>query len=103
MLAQASHDGDLNLVKQMIKEGADINYKDQNNSTPLILAAANYHTDIVEYLLKMGAKTDYDYGNIYYAWNNKKMVRILREPHHTSIVILNGPHSLENMEILANV
>lgn len=47
--------GNTENVELFLKEGINVNYKDQSNSTALILAAANGHIDIVKLLLAKGA------------------------------------------------
>ncbi|XP_017839750.1 myotrophin [Drosophila busckii] len=47
--------GHLNVLKYLIKEGADINKKDKHGITPLLAAVWEGHTDCVEYLLEKGA------------------------------------------------
>ncbi|MBA8667985.1 ankyrin repeat domain-containing protein [Holosporaceae bacterium 'Namur'] len=46
------------LLKYLIESGADINIQDQDNNTPLILAAIEGNIKIVNLLLKKGANTD---------------------------------------------
>ncbi|MBW4577616.1 MAG: ankyrin repeat domain-containing protein [Aphanothece sp. CMT-3BRIN-NPC111] len=58
----ATNKGDLETVKQLIEEGADVNtvYPHVNSfldgHTPLLVAARDAHTEIVKELLKAGAK-----------------------------------------------
>lgn len=45
----------LDMVKLLIKHGADVNIKAQDGATALMLAAMNEKQDVVEYLLAKGA------------------------------------------------
>lgn len=64
-LGRAVINGDINLVKLLIKLGADINRQNKGGNTPLMLAMINYtlgsihknckHKEVVEYLLQQGA------------------------------------------------
>lgn len=53
-LTVACHLGDLNLVEEMIKAGADVNLRD-NTHKPLTLACEAEHIDVVKTLIKAGA------------------------------------------------
>jgi ankyrin repeat protein len=48
----ASHQGNLELVKELLAKGANINAKDDQ---ALIYASSNDHLDVVEYLISKGA------------------------------------------------
>ncbi|BAO99893.1 ankyrin repeat domain-containing protein [Wolbachia endosymbiont of Cimex lectularius] len=50
-LLDAARNGNIEKVKYLINEGADVDTRDQDYSTPLHLAAYNSHTDTVEALL----------------------------------------------------
>jgi ankyrin repeat protein len=47
-LHAAATEGDFSVVKELLKKGADCNVKDNDNQTPLDVAIANDHKDIVE-------------------------------------------------------
>lgn len=55
MLVDSCINGNLYSVKELIKEGADINY---NNNQPFYEASNNSHIDIMEYLLDNGVDMD---------------------------------------------
>ena len=46
-------------VRYLIDNGADINYKDENNETPLTLACKESNHDMVDLLLNSGANINY--------------------------------------------
>ena len=46
------------MVEYMLEKGADPNLRDKDESTPLMEAVPNGHTEIVEMLLKAGADPD---------------------------------------------
>jgi ankyrin repeat protein len=46
------------VVEYLIKEGAQVDAKEEDDWTPLHLTAQNGHTAVVEYLLKEGAEVD---------------------------------------------
>lgn len=50
--------GRLDFVKNAVFGGADVNMKDKNGFTPLMLAANFGHVDIVKYLVENGARID---------------------------------------------
>ena len=55
-LISASMDGDLNGVKQSIKNGADVDHKYGNSlHTPLIVASTNGYLKVIKYLVDHGA------------------------------------------------
>ena len=54
LLAAASAN-DMATVRLLLEKGADVNVKDPNGSTPLIYAAANGNTRLIEVLLAKGA------------------------------------------------
>jgi ankyrin repeat protein len=51
----AAQDGDLDRVRQLIREGHDVNAFDEISKTPLHYAAESEHFEIVEYLIAHGA------------------------------------------------
>ena len=51
-LHEAAKDGDLHLVKYLHRNGATLTTKDNQGSTPILLAATNGHFRIVKYLHK---------------------------------------------------
>lgn len=54
-LFYASVVGDTELLKKAVQAGADVNEKDEDGSTPLMLAAVNGKMEAVDFLLKNGA------------------------------------------------
>ncbi len=54
-LLKAAKDGDLNRVKELVKQGVDISFKDIFGYTPLLVAAIWGHKEIVELLIANGA------------------------------------------------
>ena len=52
LLHHSSSNGNIKIVKYLIKTGADVNLKDDFNITPLLLAVFNNHEDMVYCLLK---------------------------------------------------
>ncbi|WP_410542724.1 ankyrin repeat domain-containing protein [Wolbachia endosymbiont of Tetranychus urticae] len=57
-LLNAAERGDIDEVKHLINEGADVNAKDVYEKTPLHWAAEKGHKEIVEILLKKGANVN---------------------------------------------
>ena len=54
-LCRAARNGNLTLVKYLYQNGADINEKNENGQTPLLLAALHGYRSVVKYLYKKGA------------------------------------------------
>ena len=59
LLCEACSQGKMDVVIQLVDEGIDINQRDLKNDTPLLNAAENGHRNIVEFLVKRGAKISY--------------------------------------------
>ena len=60
LLHYASHNGHIDLVKLLIKRGADVNAKDIKGYTPLFAASAGGHREVAEILLDNGANVHED-------------------------------------------
>jgi ankyrin repeat protein len=54
-LLDASKKGDVEKVKKLLKEGADVNAKDRFGFTPLHYTALNGHFEVVKLLIERGA------------------------------------------------
>lgn len=55
LLLLASKDGDLEAAQQLLSSGVDVNCTDELGNTPLHLATASLHSDLVHVLLDRGA------------------------------------------------
>ncbi len=55
VLMQAVKKNDIALVKKLIQQGINVNELDTNQDAPLIIAAYEGHTEIVQLLLEAGA------------------------------------------------
>ena len=51
----ASGNGDIQIVKYLVEHGADVNAKDENNKTALLLASEIGCLETVKYLVEYGA------------------------------------------------
>jgi len=56
MLLDACEDGDLEKVKQLLENGADVNAKDKDGLTALMYASYNGHKEVVELLKSYSAE-----------------------------------------------
>ena len=54
-LMRAALDGDVETVKALIDQGADINQRDDNGRTALMFAVVNMHYETMKVLLEYGA------------------------------------------------
>ena len=54
-LIRSAKDGDIEKVKQLIVQGADVNAKDVSGKTALLWAAWYGHTEVVKLLIQAGA------------------------------------------------
>jgi ankyrin repeat protein len=54
-LGDAAFHGNLEIVKLLIDQGADVNATNRDGNTPLIVAAFMCRTEVVQYLLQNGA------------------------------------------------
>lgn len=54
-LSEASHEGNIDIVSLLLKNGADVNALNEGGSTPLMLASMQGHVEIVKLLVKNGA------------------------------------------------
>ncbi|MFC1605078.1 ankyrin repeat domain-containing protein, partial [Planctomycetota bacterium] len=77
-LHEAAEGGDVEEVKRLIVEGADVNATEGDSAwTPLLSAATGGHAEVIEVLLANGAKVNkedsYGYTPLYYAiWSDDK-------------------------------
>jgi ankyrin repeat protein len=51
----AARQGHLDVARQLVEGGADMNIADPDNTTPLLLAILNLHFDVAGYLIEKGA------------------------------------------------
>ncbi|RVE73883.1 hypothetical protein OJAV_G00035920 [Oryzias javanicus] len=58
-LMVASHSGHYDCVKELIMQGADINYQRETGSTALFFSSQQGHHDVVKLLLEFGASTEF--------------------------------------------
>ena len=87
LLAYSAH-GDMQEVKEALKNGADINIKNDAGSTPLMLALKNEEYEVAEYLLSEGAdynfpgseKYIYEYGHL----KNEFLIKSMFKPMTSS-------------------
>jgi len=79
----AAEGGNLEVVKQHIADGADVNEKDDSEWTPLHNATLNGHKEIAELLIAKGAdvnaKDDTDWTPLHHAarWGRKEVAELL--------------------------
>ena len=59
-LFEAAKNGDLDQVKQLVENGADVNAMGEHNITPFLWAYFSGHTEVVKHLLSKGGKVNYD-------------------------------------------
>jgi len=57
LLVSASDYGQTDIIKHLIKQGADVNQPDSNGITPLLAAIWEEHIEAVQILLQSGAST----------------------------------------------
>lgn len=84
-LLQAAKEGDIEAVKSLVAQGADVNVKDKENATALMRSVSRDHREVVNFLIVKGAdvnaKNDWDYTPLKYAikLNLPKMQEILKQ------------------------
>ena len=84
-LLQATKDGDLEVVKSLVDQGADVNVKDKENATPLMRSVSRNYQAIVKLLIEQGADVnainDWGYTPLKYAikLNLKEMQQRLKD------------------------
>jgi len=82
-LIAAASEGHVDVVKLLIESGADINAKDQDETTALMAAAARGHVNVVKLMLDAGAKLDEQnrdgHTALMFAYNGKNQVETLWE------------------------
>ncbi|MEM2677506.1 MAG: ankyrin repeat domain-containing protein, partial [Thermofilaceae archaeon] len=57
-LHKAAEEGDLQRVKKLVENGANVNAKDEYGSTPLYLAVLNGHLELARFLVEKGANVN---------------------------------------------
>ena len=57
-LHEAVKRGNIDMVKRLIEEGANVDARDENNDTPLFIAVGHSHKDIAELLILKGANVN---------------------------------------------
>ena len=77
----AARQGSVDIVINMLEQGADINWTKNDGTTPLFIASQEGHVDVVSVLLKQGA-------DINKASQGKTPLQIARQRNHTEIVHL---------------
>ena len=77
-LLEAAENGDLELVKALLKDGADINAKDGSGWTPIMRAIAANHDRMVALLIEKGA----DVNATSYGWTPMTLAEF-EERHHS--------------------
>ncbi|KAK0755584.1 hypothetical protein N5P37_011826, partial [Trichoderma harzianum] len=87
-LMVASHFGHNAVVKELLKNGAEVEAKDEGNRTPLVQAIEGQHEAVVKRLLETGAEMDYHYEIIFQTplsraaeKGNEKIVELLLNHH----------------------
>ena len=84
-LIRSSMFGNREAVKKLLKEGADVNAKNSDGYTALILASSNGRTEIVAMLLDAGANVNARTNTNY--WGSTALIRA-SENKHTEIVAM---------------
>lgn len=55
----AAHEGDVDGIKELVQQsGAEVNYRDIDNRTPLHVAACQGYVEVVDVLIQMDAEVD---------------------------------------------
>lgn len=57
-LWEAARDGEIEKIKLLIADGANVNEKSWNNTTPLNIAIQQNHKEVVELLINNGANVN---------------------------------------------
>uniref|UniRef100_A0A093VID1 Ankyrin repeat domain-containing protein 50 n=1 Tax=Talaromyces marneffei PM1 TaxID=1077442 RepID=A0A093VID1_TALMA len=81
-LARAAGKDDVNIVKYLLKRGADVNHAGKNSHPPIYAAAWSGNIDSVRVLLKAGADANAlmvvnNWRPVISAYNNPKIIRLL--------------------------
>lgn len=58
-------ESNLDKIKELLNEGANINYIDKNMDSPLLIAISNNNYDLVKFLLENGANPNPDPDKVY--------------------------------------
>ncbi len=64
-LLEQIYESNLNRIKELLGEGADINYIDKNMDSPLLMAISNNNYTLVKFLLENGANPNPDPDKVY--------------------------------------
>ncbi|HVW99770.1 MAG TPA: ankyrin repeat domain-containing protein, partial [Candidatus Babeliaceae bacterium] len=77
-LLLASKDGELELVKSYVLQGANLEFKNSLGQTPLYFAIRNEHTEVAEYLLSCGANPKVVDANGSTPFDGKALVNLIK-------------------------
>lgn len=64
-LLEQIYESNLNRIKELLGERADINYIDKNMDSPLLMAISNNNYTLVKFLLENGANPNPDPDKVY--------------------------------------
>ena len=63
ILIRAAANGNLRVLKQSLRKGADVNIRDSNGKTPLVIAAEHGHIEAINVLIEAGARLNKRHSN----------------------------------------
>jgi ankyrin repeat protein len=78
-LGVACHYGHLEVVKMLIKAGADKNCKINGDWTPIEAAMRSNQAAVVKYMLEIGTKFNYKLNEIDHIYTNNEIKKILKD------------------------
>ena len=93
---QAAWTGNINVVKQYLAAGANVNAKGENGWTPLHMAALSGHKEIAELLIAKAANKNAKGGGV--GWTPLKIAIVMKNKETADLLRKHGAKTAEELK-----